>query len=251
MTLIGDAAETGPPAESIDELAAALAAIEPGRWRADAGPLADLLRVAAATGARAVQVALDPADDATDAALGPSGFVRTREILQLRRPLPLEPVHATPAGADELRSFRPGLDEAEWLRVNRRAFAWHPEQGDVDAADLDRLEREGWFDPEGFLIAERHGSMAGFCWTKVHGEADPVLGEIFAIGVDPDHQGSGLGRHLVVAGLGHLAAVGAPMGMLWVEADNAAALALYDDLGFGVDHRKRYYRRATDGTGAG
>ena len=35
--------------------------------------------------------------------------------------------------------FRPGRDEEAWLRVNARAFDWHPEQGRMTRADLERL----------------------------------------------------------------------------------------------------------------
>ena len=48
----------------------------------------------------------------------------------------------------EVRAFRPG-DEAELLRVNAAAFAHHPEQGSMDAAELAERMAEPWFDPDG------------------------------------------------------------------------------------------------------
>src|SRR3712207_7276788 len=45
--------------------------------------------------------------------------------------------------------------EEAWLRVNARAFDWHPEQGRMTAADLALREAEEWFDPAGFLMAWR------------------------------------------------------------------------------------------------
>ena len=89
--------------------------------------------------------------------------------------------------------------------------------------------REPWFDPKGFLIAEQAGVMIGFHWTKVHPEG---LGEVYVIGVDPDRHGGGLGRALTQAGLRHLAALGLRTGLLYVESDNAPALAVYQRLGF-------------------
>lgn len=156
------------------------------------------------------------------------GYRVVRTLLQLRRPLEGIEAAALPPGVT-LRSFRPGADDAEWLRLNARAFAHHPEQGRTSQADLEARMREPWFDPKGFLIAEQAGVMIGFHWTKVHPEG---LGEVYVIGVDPDRHGGGLGRALTQAGLRHLAALGLRTGLLYVESDNAPALAVYQRLGF-------------------
>ena len=47
----------------------------------------------------------------------------------------------------------------------------------------------------------------------------------------PTERGNGLGRALTVAGLAHLRALGLPEVMLYVDADNSAALRLYEGLG--------------------
>jgi mycothiol synthase len=132
------------------------------------------------------------------------------------------------------RAFRPGIDEAAWLRVNNRAFLNHPDQGGWIPDVLARRMAEPWFDPDGFLLAWRADELVGFCWTKVH-PGPARVGEIFVIGVDPDAQGLGLGRALVLDGLAYLAHHrGCPTGELYVAASNTAALGLYRAIGFEI-----------------
>jgi mycothiol synthase len=165
-----------------------------------------------------------------------TGFLPGRELLQMRCGLPLDLPWQL-----ELRPFEPGRDEAAWLEVNNRAFDWHPEQGRWDVETLERREQEPWFDPAGFLLHERDTRLAGFCWTKVHADVEPPLGEIYVIAVDPDFQGLGLGRSLVLAGLDSLHARGLTVGMLYVDRSNTGAVHLYEELGFHVDHVDRAY----------
>jgi mycothiol synthase len=200
---------------------------------------------AAAAGGHALRLWAHGDLPAAAALAAAAGFERFRALWQMRRPLsePLaEPV--LPAGRT-LRSFVPGQDEDAWLALNGRAFAKHPEQGGWTRHDLERREREPWFDPAGFFIAEKDGAMTGFHWTKVH---SPSLGEVYVVGVDPAEQGSGLGRALTLAGLHHLRDRGADQAMLYVDEDNVPAIRMYEALGFTRARVDAMYRTpGTDG----
>ena len=159
------------------------------------------------------------------------GFTVDRRQFRLHVALPISETARWPDGVS-VRPFVPGRDEAAWLRVNNRAFENHPDQGGWIADVLERRMAESWFDPAGFLLASRGGELVGFCWTKVHTEP-ARQGEIYVIGVDPHAQGLGLGRALAVAGLDHLARERhCGVGILYVAADNPAAVGLYRALGF-------------------
>ncbi|MFD7338884.1 mycothiol synthase [Streptomyces violascens] len=169
------------------------------------------------------------------------GLTLFRELRQLRRPLsPLDIAEPVWPEGVTVRTFTPGEDDAAWLAVNAAAFAHHPEQGSLTQRDLDDRKAEPWFDPKGFFLAERAGEIVGFHWTKVH--AEERLGEVYVVGIRPDAQGGGLGKALTATGLRHLAAEGLPTAMLYVDADNTAAVTVYERLGFTTHEVDLMYR---------
>jgi mycothiol synthase len=220
-----------------------------------------------------------------------AGFERVRALWQMRRSLQARLDRPEVPDGITIRTFAVGRDEDPWLAVNHAAFARHPEQGAWTRADLELREREPWFDPDGFFLAERDGKVVGFHWTKVHGrstgqpprdDAQPAsrdarpasnavpptdgpgkaplavsgagqavsgagqavsgggqaghghepIGEVYVVGVDPAERGSGLGRALTVIGLRYLRSLGLFQVMLYVDGTNAAAIRLYESLGF-------------------
>jgi mycothiol synthase len=220
-------------------------AFEPGREAAGQEMLAQALR--AATDTRQVQVWVREPTDGHDRLAAELGLVPTRDLNQLRVPLP----RPEPPPPLDWQPFRPGVDEEAWLEVNNRAFDWHPEQGGWSLQQILEEEAEPWFDPAGFVMHWVDGRLAGFCWTKIHPptldqgpDGDPMLGEIYVIGADPDFTGRGLGGALTSTGLDWMHRQrGAPVGMLYVDADNTAAVRLYDRLGFTRHHTDRAYAR--------
>ncbi len=168
--------------------------------------------------------------DGDDAGPVAAGFTPYRDLWQLRAPLPAAPSNLI------VRAFDPqSVDDLDaFIEVNNRAFSWHPEQGGQTRRDIEARMGEPWFRPEGFLLHEREGRLAGFCWTKVHAPDgdDPALGEIYVIAVDPDFHGQGLGKPMTLAGLEWLHAAGLQTAMLYVESDNTSANVVYQRIGF-------------------
>jgi mycothiol synthase len=168
------------------------------------------------------------------------GFDRTRVLMRLRRSLaePLPAVELPPGVV--VRAFVPDRDDEAWVRANARAFASHPEQGRLTLDDLRLRMAEPWFEPAGFLLAERDSRLLGFHWTKIHEDG---VGEVYVLGIDPDAQGIGLARPLAVAGLSWLRSAGVTTAMLYVDESNPRAVALYEKLGFTPWSTDVTYRR--------
>ncbi|MEJ5946662.1 mycothiol synthase [Pseudokineococcus basanitobsidens] len=164
-----------------------------------------------------------------------TGMRRVRELWTMRADL-TDPLPALPAvPGTRVRAFRPGHDEQAWLRLNGRAFAEHPEQGAWTSDDVLAREREPWFDAEGLLLVESttSGELLASHWTKTTTAPDgSTLGEVYVVAVDPSAQGRGLGRLVTLAGLHHLRERGVRDVDLYVESDNAPAVATYRRLGF-------------------
>ncbi|HEY5515321.1 MAG TPA: mycothiol synthase [Pengzhenrongella sp.] len=171
-----------------------------------------------------------------------AGLGVVRELWRMSLDLTRLPTDGAPQLPRDVvvRPFVPGQDEDGWRRCNARAFSHHPEQGRITRQDLEARMAEPWFDPAGFLLAERDGVLLGSVWTKVHppASAEGHVGEIYVVGVDPDAQGLGLGGALTRCGLEHLAGRGLLRAILYTDADNEIAIRVYTRAGFvraGVD----------------
>lgn len=164
-----------------------------------------------------------------------------RTLLHLR----LEAVVAPESEPVETSTFTPA-DLPAVVALNARAFVGHPEQGAQTEADFEAAMAEPWFVADDLLLLRDAGELVGFCWLKVDGgPPEEARGEFYVVGVDPGHQGHGLGRNLMKAGLARLAERDIPSAHLYVEADNAPAVRLYRGLGFeqvGVDVQYHYIR---------
>jgi mycothiol synthase len=206
----------------------------------------ELIRTGLAAGSPGTRIWAHGNLDAARATAAALGLTAVRELWQMRRSLAALPPLPDAPGVRLTTYPGPEVD-AELLRVNNAAFHWHPEQGGWTQAEADERRGESWFDPEGLFLAydaaadarnkEAGGAasgdhLLGFHWTKIHPGSG--LGEVYVVGVGPDAQGRGLGALLTLAGLHYLADRLGTAGtvLLYVEADNTAAVKTYRRLGF-------------------
>ncbi|ALS56900.1 mycothiol synthase [Rathayibacter toxicus] len=168
------------------------------------------------------------------------GFVPVRTLLQLA----LNPLSASPIVMPEGFVLSDGhdLDVAEWVTLNHRIFAAHPEQGRITEDDLTSRLTERWYD-EGdmLLLRNRAGTLVGYNWLKM--EPGTSTGEIYVLGIAQEESGHGLGRALVAVGLTRMLARGRTAATLYVDADNRAAFHIYRSLGFTTVSSDVQYRR--------
>ena len=236
----------GPIAAAVVEVAADASTVElvlpDGPSASDAGEalLAAILADPAIPAARPVLLWAHGRESRTSPLARAGGFETVRELYVLRRPGALAVGDAPLPPGVELSTFRPGLDNADWLAVNAEAFATHAEQGRWSAADLQARIDEDWFDADGFFLARSSasGQLLGFHWTKVEREAPGggiTGGEVYVIGIASAAAGLRLGSALLAVGLRHLQDLGAPVVDLYVDGSNVGARALYAGRGF-VEH---------------
>ncbi len=162
------------------------------------------------------------------------GMAPARELWLMARELAGEH-RSRPVTGVRLRPFDPATDKEAWLALNRSSFAALPDQSSWTRRDLDDRLAADWYDPAGFIVAERDGRLAGFHWTKTDPAATidgTASGEVYVIAVAPEFRGTGLAAALLDAGLAHLASRGLRMAHLFVDASNTGAVRLYRRDGF-------------------
>jgi ribosomal-protein-alanine N-acetyltransferase len=92
-----------------------------------------------------------------------------------------------------------------------------------------------------YVAAEVGGLLVGYAGLALLGGPDDPENEVHTIGVDPQFQGRGIGRMLLLDLLKVADVHGGPV-WLDVRTDNEAAQALYRSEGFTVQGvRRRYY----------
>lgn len=160
-----------------------------------------------------------------------AGFAVERRLGVLGRHLDDDPADLRPAPppGTTIRPFHPADADAV-VAVLRAAYAGTPD-GDWTRAEFDRRRGYDWYRDDDLLVAEVDGDLRGVHWTKQRGSG---VGEVYNLAVRPEAQGSGLGAHLLLAGLAHLADLGCHEVLLWVDLANERGVRLYTSHGFHV-----------------
>jgi len=134
------------------------------------------------------------------------------------------------------------------IRTWQRAYAHMLPAGFLNGMDLAgrtgtwRQIIEGRVAPAQIFVAEpeeggpAHGFVAVGPYRADEGaEAEPHVGEVYAIYVDPDRWAEGVGRALMDAATGHLIVAGYHEIRLWVYEANPRARSFYERCGFALD----------------
>ena len=99
-----------------------------------------------------------------------------RELVQMRRSLRDVPEPRIPEGV-RIRTYAGAADDAELLRVNNAAFAYHPEQGGWTAAQLDGAAQRTVVRPRGLVPGvrrSRHRPGRTGCWASTGPKCIPT-----------------------------------------------------------------------------
>lgn len=200
---------------------------------------------------------------AANALLARAGFTPVRSLYRMALDPALLPTVGSPVEVPKgftLRTFNPesSEDAAAWVRVNAAAFATHPEQGRITEADFALMRREPWYNNADLLLLEAPGSqpgsgprLAGSTWIKtVPTEDSDTAGietELYAVGVDPEFAGQGLGRTLLDATLTRMAEHAPERVTLYVDGENERAVRMYESAGFSIDSRSQQWRLVSTG----
>jgi ribosomal protein S18 acetylase RimI-like enzyme len=86
-------------------------------------------------------------------------------------------------------------------------------------------------------VAEDGGTLLGFAVTgaTVDADADPKTGEVYAIYLEPDRVGTGVGRELFAHAVGDLRERGFHAATLWVLESNERTRRFYETAGWKPD----------------
>ena len=106
---------------------------------------------------------------------------------------------------------------------------------------LEKSEEQAYKWRDNLLVAKDGDRVVGFVGYGHHGPEDPDTGEVFALYVLPEYQGTGVGQRLMDAALEKLSAF--PHLCLWAVKGNARAIRFYEKNGFRLNGTEKLVPR--------
>jgi len=198
------------------------------------------LRRAKELGAKVAQVCIRRNNSAAQNALLRLGFSPVRHFLQMRVDITELDEREISRAALRCRYLQSG-EEALLTEIQNLSFAgswgYHPNTVEEISYRLGLSQCS----PHDVVLTNDDSQISGYCWTSLTSER---AGQIYMIGVDPDFQGQGIGRRLLLAGLSRLRSQGCPVAELTVDSQNKAACDLYQSTGFTVRDNIMWYEKA-------
>ena len=138
---------------------------------------------------------------------------------------------AAPAPPEDVRvrPFSRGPDDAPVHALVEEAMAGVPgnEPRSLESWQAAKVDKEGW-DPSLWLLHEDAGGLAGVVLCE---RWEGGVGYVDYLAVAARVRGQGLGRALLLHGLGALHAAGLGIAELSVQGENASATRLYESVG--------------------
>ncbi|MFC1972166.1 GNAT family N-acetyltransferase [Chloroflexota bacterium] len=202
--------------------------------------LVSALRRVKELGTEVAQVCIRENNSAAQNALLRLGFSPVRHFLQMRVDITELDERETSRAALRCRYLQSGEEEllTEIQNISfTGSWGYHPNTVEEITYRLGLSQCS----PHDVVLANNDSRISGYCWTSLTTESE---GQIYMIGVDPDFQGQGIGRRLLLAGLSHLRSKGCPVAELTVDSQNKAACGLYQSIGFTVRDNIMWYEKA-------
>jgi mycothiol synthase len=162
------------------------------------------------------------------------GFQPTRRYLELRLDLSKVIIPEISRKIFHIRPFKSGEEDRlafiqNWAFGSTWGYSSNTIQDIIDRTALPN------FSPQDVLFAFDGEKIVGYCWTMISPPnrfSFRSFGRVYMIGVDPENQGRGIGKQLLLTGLSCLNGKGIYMVDLTVDSENKAAFALYKSVGF-------------------
>ena len=201
------------------------------------------IRRARELGARVIHVNIRADNVIAKNTLSKLGFKYVRREFEMRLDMSRVRQKDLDWAASECRCLLPG-EEDKLVHIQNLSFAgtWGFNPNTIE--ELTYWTGLSHRSPEDVVLACEGDEVIGYCWTEVYGNQEK--GWILMIGTDPDYQGRGIGKRVLLAGLAYLKNRGVKVISLNVDSENKVAYALYQSIGFEVRTSSLWYEKVID-----